>query len=423
MKRETLRYILILAIISVAGIISIQIYWFSRAFDIREKQFNQTVNIALRNVVDQILTYNGSPVHQINPIEQLSSNYFVVMVNDEIDANLLETLLINEFKAHGLEVAFEYGIFNCVDEKMVYGNSISLSEKSRSKRAPVELPIWENNDYYFGVMFPNKQGTLINQMGIWIFLSAVLFVVIIFFAYALFIILKQRKFSETQKQFINNMTHEFRTPISTIQLSSGVLQNPDILKDTDRLFSYVKIIKEESNRLLDQVENILQVSIIEDKKLKLKKESLDVHGIIMEIVANFNLVLQDSKIEINLEATRLVISADRINFSNMIRNLIDNAIKYSKDAPMVSVHTKNEKKGVLIEINDAGIGISKEHQKKIFTKFYRVSTGNLHDVKGFGLGLNFVKNMVKLHGGVIHLESRLGEGSSFKLIFPTINEA
>ena len=148
MKRETLRYILILAIISVAGIISIQIYWFSRAFDIREKQFNQTVNIALRNVVDQILTYNGSPVHQINPIEQLSSNYFVVMVNDEIDANLLETLLINEFKAHGLEVAFEYGIFNCVDEKMVYGNSISLSEKSRSKRAPVELPIWENNDYF-----------------------------------------------------------------------------------------------------------------------------------------------------------------------------------------------------------------------------------------------------------------------------------
>ena len=423
MKRETLRYILILAIISVAGIISIQIYWFSRAFDIREKQFNQTVNIALRNVVDHILTYNGSPVHQINPIEQLSSNYFVVMVNDEIDANLLETLLINEFKAHGLEVDFEYGIFNCVDEKMVYGNSISLSNKSRSKRVPVELPIWENNDYYFGVMFPNKQGTLLNQMGIWIFLSAVLFVVIIFFAYALFIILKQRKFSETQKQFINNMTHEFRTPISTIQLSSGVLQNPDILKDTDRLFSYVQIIKEESNRLLDQVENILQVSIIEDKKLKLKKESLDVHEIILEIVANFNLVLHGNNIETNLEATRSVISADRINFSNMIRNLIDNAIKYSKEAPMVSVRTKDEKKGVLIEISDTGIGISKEHQKKIFTKFYRVSTGNLHDVKGFGLGLNFVKNMVKLHGGVIHLESRLGEGSRFKLIFPTINEA
>ena len=423
MKRETLRYILILAIISVAGIISIQIYWFSRAFDIREKQFNQTVNIALRNVVDQILTYNGSPVHQINPIEQLSSNYFVVMVNDEIDANLLETLLINEFKAHGLEVAFEYGIFNCVDEKMVYGNSISLSNKSKSKRAPVELPIWENNDYYFGVMFPNKQGTLINQMGIWIFLSAVLFVVIIFFAYALFIILKQRKFSETQKQFINNMTHEFRTPISTIQLSSGVLQNPDILKDTDRLFNYVQIIKEESNRLLYQVENILQVSIIEDKKLKLKKESLDVHEIILEIVANFNLVLHGNNIETNLEAARSVISADRINFSNMIRNLIDNAIKYSKEAPMVSVRTKDEKKGVLIEISDMGIGISKENQKKIFTKFYRVSTGNLHDVKGFGLGLNFVKNMVKLHGGVIHLESRLGEGSRFKLIFPTVNEA
>lgn len=422
MKRKTLRYILILAIVSVAGIISIQIYWFSRAFDIREKQFNQTVNIALRNVVDQILTYNGSPVHQINPIEQLSSNYFVVMVNDEIDANLLETLLINEFKAHGLEVDFEYGIYNCVNEKMVYGNSISLSNKSKSKRTPAEFAIWENNDYYFGVVFQNKQGMLLNQMGIWIFLSVVLFVVITFFAYAMFIILKQRKFSETQKQFINNMTHEFRTPISTIQLSSGVLQDPGILKTPDRLFSYVKIIKEESNRLLNQVENILQVSIIEDKKLRLKKEPLDVHEIIGEIVAGFNLVLQDSNIETQLDATRFIISADRINFTNMIRNLIDNGIKYSTSVPEVSVCTKDEKKGVLIEINDAGIGISKEHQKKIFNKFYRVSTGNLHDVKGFGLGLNFVKNMVKLHGGVIHLESRLGEGSSFKLIFPTVHE-
>jgi len=421
-KRETLRYILILAIISVAGIISIQIYWFSRAFDIREKQFNQTVNIALRNVVDQILTYNGSPVHQINPIEQLSSNYFVVMVNDEIDANLLETLLINEFKAHGLDADFEYGIYNCVDEKMVYGNSISLSHKTHSKRTPAELAIWENNDYYFGVVFPSKKGALLSQMGIWIFLSVILFVVITFFGYALFIILKQRKFSETQKQFINNMTHEFRTPISTIQLSSGVLQDPGILKTPERLFSYVQIIKEESNRLLDQVENILQVSIIEDKKLKLKKEPLDVHEIIGEIVAGFNLVLQDNNIETNLEATRFIISADRINFSNMIRNLIDNAIKYSTNVPMVSVHTKDDKKRLLIEINDAGIGISKEHQKKIFTKFYRVSTGNLHDVKGFGLGLNFVKNMVKLHGGVIQLESRMGEGSSFKLFFPTVHE-
>jgi len=218
-KRETLRYVLLLAIVSIAGIISIQVYWFSKAFDIHDKQFNQTVNIALRSVVDQILAYNNSTIPLDNPVEQLSSNYFVVMVNGDIDANLLETLLISEFKARELEVVFEYGIFNCVDEKMVYGNSISLIDNKIGDGTEVELPIWEDNDYYFGVLFTNKRSALLDRMNIWIFSSIVLLIVVLFFAYTLFIILKQRKLSETQKQFINNMTHEFRTPISTIQLS------------------------------------------------------------------------------------------------------------------------------------------------------------------------------------------------------------
>ena len=233
--------------------------------------------------MDQILSYNGSTIPLDNPVEQLSSNYFVVMVNGDIDANLLETLLVNEFKARNLDVVFEYGIFNCVDENMVYGNTISLIENKEAKQSNVELPKWEDNDYYFGVMFTNKQSTLLDQMRIWIFSSVVLLIVVLFFAYALFIILKQRKFTETQKQFINNMTHEFRTPISTIQLSSAVLKDPEIVKDAERLNTYANIIKEESEKLLHQVENVLQVAIIEDKKLKLKMELLNVHEIIEDL--------------------------------------------------------------------------------------------------------------------------------------------
>ena len=189
MKRETLRYVLILAIISVTGIISIQIYWFSRAFDIRDKQFDQTVNIALRSVADQIFTYNGSPIPLDNPVEQLTSNYFVVMVNDDIDANFLETLLTNEFKSRDLVVVFDYGIFNCVDEKMVFGNSISLDEGKKPKKTEINLPVWEDNDYYFGVMFPNKKGRLLGQMSIWIFSSVVLLIVTSFFAYAILVVI------------------------------------------------------------------------------------------------------------------------------------------------------------------------------------------------------------------------------------------
>jgi len=420
-KRETLRYVLLLAIFSVAGIISIQIYWFSRAFDMRNKQFNQTVNVALRSVVDQILTYNDRTIPQVNPVEQLSSNYFVVMVNGEIDANLLETLLVNEFKARALEVEFDYGIFNCVDEKMVFGNSISLVENKRPKPKAVNLPIWEDNDYYFGVMFPNKQATLLNQMNIWIFSSAVLFIVVLFFAYALFIIFRQRKFSQTQKQFINNMTHEFRTPISTIQLSSAVLQDPAVIKDAKRLNTYAKIIKEESNKLLHQVENVLQVAIIEDKKLRLKKERINVHEIIEEVIQGFKVLLADRKIELYLTSANPIIAGDKTHFSNLIKNLIDNAIKYSNEHLEISIKTYDFKKRIVIEVQDNGIGIPATHHKKIFRKFYRVPTGNIHDVKGFGLGLNYVKNMTKMHDGQITLESQVGKGSIFKLVFPKAN--
>lgn len=423
MKRKTLRYVLILAIISITGIIAIQIYWFSKAFDIREKQFSQTVNVALRNVVDQIINYNGKIVPQVIPVEQLSSNYFVVMVNDEIDVQLLQTLLINEFKKRELSIDFEYGIYDCVNEKMVFGNYVHFEKNEIQTSAARDLPLWKDNDYYFGVLFPNKNSALLSQMSIWIFSSFVLLIVVVFFGYALFIIFKQRKFTETQKQFINNMTHEFRTPISTIQLSSAVLQKPDIIKDIDRLNNYAQIIKEESNRLYNQVENILQAAIIEDKKLKLNKEPLDTHQLIEEVVQNCSLVLKEKFIETNLTATKSIILADKVHFFNMIKNLVENAIKYSKEIPEVNVKTRDDKRGIVIEVSDCGIGIPKEHQKKIFRKFYRVPTGNLHDVKGFGLGLNYVKNITKIHKGRISLESAPGEGSTFSIIIPIHHEA
>ena len=424
MKRITLRYVLILAIISVAGIISIQIYWFSRAFDIRDMQFNQSVNIALRNVADQLRVYNNSPIPQINPVEQLSSNYFVVMVNDQIDVNLLETLIVNEFKRRNLKVDFEYGVYDCMNEKMVFGNYINLaSENGQNMRSKTVLPAWEDNDYYFGVIFPNKENALLSQMGIWIFLSAVLLIVVSFFAYALYIIFRQRQFSETQKQFINNMTHEFRTPISTIQLSSGVLQDPGIIKDRVRLVNYAQIIQEESNRLYRQVETILQAALIDDKKLTLQKATIDVHEIIEDVIKSYTLILADGKMNTSLEATRHTVFGDKIHFTNLIKNLVDNAIKYSTEPPQLTLSTTNEKKEIYIEIKDRGIGIPKQYQKKVFKKFYRVPTGNVHNVKGFGLGLNYVKNITKMHKGRLNLESKPGEGSIFTLRFPVVYES
>jgi len=418
-KRLTLRYILILAISSLVGIVAIQIYWFSKAFDIREKQFNQTVSIALRNVADQLLIYNNKPIPQLNPVEQLSSNYYVVMVNAEIHANLLETMLINEFELRDLKLDFEYGIYDCVNAKMVFGNFVNLDKStSRNTHRSFEPPPWDDNDYYFGVLFPTKDNTLLGQMGIWIFSSGVLLVVLIFFAYALYVIFNQRRLSETQKQFINNMTHEFRTPISTIMLSSDVLRDPSIAKDIPRLANYAKIIQEESNRLFSQVENILQATMIDESKLTMNLEPADINEVVANEIEKFKIRLPGDSISMECTAENPMVNADKIHISNAIKNLLDNAVKYTDGIPAITIRTSNSDGHILIEIQDNGIGIPKAFQQKIFSKFYRIQQGNVHNSKGFGLGLHYVKNVLKLHGGKVYVSSEPGKGSTFTLKLP-----
>ncbi len=399
---------------SLAGIVAIQIYWFSKAFDLREKQFNQTVSIALRNVADQLLIYSNRPVPQINPVEQLSSNYYVVMVNAEIHASLLETMLINEFKLRGLNLNFDYGIYDCVNAKMVFGNFVNLEQSAPRKTIRTfDPPPWSDNDYYFGVVFPTKNNTLLGQMGIWIFSSVVLLLVLVFVAYALYIIFNQRKLSETQKQFINNMTHEFRTPISTIMLSSAVLRDPSTLDDHQRLQNYARIIEEESQRLLSQVENILQATMIDESKLSMNLSPANLHEIIQQEVEKLRIRLAADHVHLELQAENAVVRVDKIHFSNVLKNLFDNALKYSAGIPQVTVRTFGQSNKVVIEIQDNGPGIPKAYQKKIFQKFFRIDQGNIHNIKGFGLGLHYVKNVLKLHDSTIHVESKPGEGSTF----------
>lgn len=419
MKSITLRYILILAICSLGGIVAIQIYWFSKAFDIREKQFNQTVSIALRNVADQLLIYNNKPIPQLNPVEQLSSNYYVVMVNAEIHANLLETMLINEFELRDLKLDFEYGIYDCVNAKMVFGNFVNLDKStSQNSHRTFEPPPWDDNDYYFGVLFPTKDNTLLGQMGIWIFSSGVLLVVLIFFAYALYVIFNQRRLSETQKQFINNMTHEFRTPISTIMLSSGVLRDPSITKDTERLGNYAKIIQEESNRLFSQVEKILQATMIDESRLSMNMELLDMNVLLADEVEKFKIRLPGDRISLECLADNSFVNADKIHISNAVKNLLDNAMKYTDGLPEIKVRTYNNDKYVIVEVQDNGIGIPKAFQQKIFSKFYRIQQGDVYNSKGFGLGLHYVKNVLKLHGGKVFVSSIPGKGSTLTMQIP-----
>lgn len=421
MKSSTIRLIVVLATLCIVGITITQVYWVKRAFDLKEAEFERQVNTALINVAQQIFSFSNTPAPANNPVKQLSTNYFVVMVNSEIDASLLEFLLRTEFEKRNVKADFEYGIYDCTHEKMVYGNYVSMRDAKEKTDPAKKLPNWTNQGYYFGVQFPNREAQILNQMGIWSFSSIVLLLVIVFFAYTLFVILKQKRLSEIQKDFINNMTHEFKTPIATIAVSAEVLKNPDILKQPERLLSYTTIIENENKRLKKHVERVLQMARLDSKEdIDLKKENINLHEVIQEVVAGMHVTLQEKqgKVELFLNAGNPVINADRHHVTNVIYNLLDNAIKYCKENPVIEIRTKQDGKGIVLEIQDNGIGVGEENQKRIFQKFFRVPTGNIHDVKGFGLGLNYVKQIVEAHRGKISLESVVGNGCTFKVFIP-----
>jgi len=411
MRSQTIRFVLVLAVLSLVGISVAQVYWVRKAFNQEQDHFHREVSIALNQVAHEFYTLSRVSPPSINPIRQLDGNYYVVMVNSPIDANLLDNLLKKSFSARDINTDFEYGIYNCDTECMVFDEYVS------SGVGPVldqmnNLPIWNESNYYFGVYFPNKEGYMLNRMGIWTFTTLVMLLVILFFGYAIFVILKQKRLSEIQKDFINNMTHEFKTPIATIEVASDVLQQPNIINEPERLLNYATIINKENKRLQNQVERVLQMASLENDAIKLNKLEVSIHDIIVEAVKPLVSSLPAEAISLDLQASADKVLGDKLHLANVIHNLLDNAIKYSP-APNIIIRSKNLSNKIQFSIVDNGIGIAKEQIKYVFDKFYRVSTGNRHDVKGFGIGLSYVKLIIVEHGGKIDLESTIGKGSTF----------
>jgi len=420
-SRNTLRIIVILAAVSILGLTVTQVYWVRKAFDLREKQFNRDVQTSLNSVANRIFEINKTPIPDNSPVEQLSTNYFVVLVNGPVNSSVIGILISSEFEKRNISATYEYGVYDC-EEQCMKGADFSLHKTAGKATASLtDMPAWKNDGYYFAVQFSSIEANLISQMGIWVYSSAVMLVVIFFFVYTLLVILKQKRLSEIQKDFINNMTHEFKTPLSTIAISSEVLKDPGITQTPERLLNYASIIQNETHRLKQGVERVLQMARMEKSDVGLKNEKLDVHEVIHDAVQNSSLQLQEKngEVELHLNATQSIIMADKLHLTNVLFNLIDNAIKYNQQLPRLTITTENQNGSVIIEVKDNGIGISSENQRKIFHQFYRVPTGNLHDVKGFGLGLNYVKLMVEAHKGKISVQSKLGEGSTFKIILPT----
>ena len=411
MRSRNIRLVLVLAILSLVGLSTAQIYWVREAFNQEQDHFHRQVNAALNQVAHEFYTYGKVAPPVTNPIRQLSGNYYVVMVNSPIDANLLDNLLRKAFATREIKTDFEYGIYDCTTECMVFDTYVKSGGPVLEQMS--NLPVWDESNYYFGVYFPNKQGYLLNRMEIWTFTTVVMLVVMVFFGYTLFVILKQKRLSEIQKDFINNMTHEFKTPISTIEVASEVLQQPEIAGEPERLLNYATIINKENKRLRNQVERVLQLASLENDALELKNVKVHLHKLVEEVAEQMAPSLEESAIHLHLMATNDRVLADPLHLTNVIYNLLDNAVKYSPDGPKITISSRNENGNLVLTVEDKGVGMTREEAKQVFDKFYRVATGNRHDVKGFGIGLSYVKLIIKELGGSIDVESEPGKGSSF----------
>jgi len=419
MESNLIRRLFILGGLVIISIISVQSYWLLKTWDLKDQEFDQTVNIVLRKVAERIAKFNSIELPKQDLIQRTSSNYYAVNINSGIDANILEDYLLREMENHSLKTDFEYAVYDCFSKDLVYGNYCKLSDDNKVEESSQSLPKFTDLDYYFVVKFPSRESYLLSNMFTTILFLITTILSILFFMYTIWIILRQKRLSVLQRDFINNMTHEFKTPISSIKIAADVLAKDVNIANDGRMLKYANIIKDQNTRLNDQVEKVLNIARIEKNSFELKLEDIDLQSTLSSIVDQEGVKLTTGSISLIAAESDITIRADRLHFTNVITNILDNAIKYSDKIPAISIAVHKGERAVDITIRDNGIGISRDNLRKIFDKFYRVNTGNVHNIKGFGLGLFYVQNICTAHGWSITADSEIHKGTSITIKIPT----
>lgn len=347
-------------------------------------------------------------------------------ISGRIDFNELNKILEKVLENNGIQLPFTYQIVN-QDGEVIFekkNNNSEIATKDYGNVYVQKLFPYEEKEKsaYLKVSFSTKQNYIYRSMNLLLPSIGLNVIILGIFVFAIIIIFKQKQLNKIKNDFVNNMTHELKTPISTISLASQMLQDAEVGKTPESLKHISNVIRDETKRLSFQVEKVLQMAIFEKDKSALKLTEININSLIADIIGNFSLKVTNKggKICANLNAKKDLVFVDEVHFTNVIYNLMDNALKYSTKPLLLNIDTWNEKDKLLISIEDNGIGIQKEDLKRIFDKFYRVSTGNLHNVKGFGLGLAYVKKIIQDHKGSIEVESEINIGTKFTITIPTI---
>jgi two-component system phosphate regulon sensor histidine kinase PhoR len=415
LKFNKLNLIIVLGLIAIIGILVAQLLWTKQAYSIEEKKFSQKVHIALLEVAKKLYEGTNHELPSQNPVVKLSNDYYIVNINNDFEPEILEFYLKSEFEKSDIHTDFEYAMYNCQSDEMVYGNYVSLDPSQ--KQSTVYFPKHKNLVYYFAIRFPNETTYLFSSLKFWFVLSFALIVILLVYVYSIVIILQQKKYSELQRDFINNMTHEFKTPLSSILLASNYLMKQDTIRSDDKLEKYTGIIIGQSNKLNNHIEKILNIAKSDNAPLMLDKQVFAVVPVIEDVIENIRLKHENAKITIGSDRDYSV-QADLFHFTNIIYNLIDNSIKYCEGTPEIRIRLSAENTIFTMAFTDNGIGVPTKKLSEIFEKFYRIPGTKSNEVNGFGLGLYYVRKICRLHGWKIRAENNAGSGITITIAIP-----
>lgn len=440
--RKIFPWIVVLISLSLIGIIFIQVSWLRNAVDMRKEQYRQKVNQTVDAIRAELLTRKSQKEEgnaasaapgfiQNNLLSPFfpSRNSIALTLNNE----QIRKVIDHNMQINGLHVPYEYAIgkeFGSEIFYLLYSPGYTSAMRDTTHNLVSYIPLIQdafipgvlgNSEYLFLTVPADPHTFILHSMG-WIFAGALFFTVIIIAAFSLtvYTMLRQKKLSEIKSDFINNMTHEFKTPLATISLAVDAISNEKVLDHREKIRYFSGIIKEENKRMHQQVETILNSALLDREEIKLNLQTVDMHDLIQRCTDNLQLHLEEKHavMELQLQAADPILEVDQVHMTNVISNLLDNALKYSSENPCIVIQTLNRRRSLLVAIQDNGIGMSKETLARIFEKFYRAHTGNIHNVKGFGLGLAYVKAILDAHRAHIRVESTPGKGSRFELEFP-----
>ncbi|WP_158085443.1 sensor histidine kinase [Niastella vici] len=423
MRSSTLRWLVLVASLLIMLIIAVQLFWLNKVYSFEQRTFHTNVVKSIRGLYEDIELVDTRAMDLAELIENPSTDYFLFRIDNAYSEDSIASYVRHELNDFDVLTDAYIAYFAPGHTKYINPTYIPTAA-SRYERGEINLSLYKRNYNYGLLYFPHRNKYVLQQMNFWFISSAVLFIVLVGLAVILFFFYRQRFLAEVQKDFVNNFTHEFKTPLAVMKISAEVLLQDKITTQPERLKKYATIVENQTQHLQEQVERLLQIARSDRKDLPIQKNLVPLKDLIEQAVTKMQPLIDEKNAEVDIpidEEHNIELYADRAHLELAIVNLLENALKFSIK-PHIIVSAGHEDGNIYISVKDNGIGIEKKYQKRLFKKFYRVPTGDVHNVKGFGLGLNFVKRIIDAHHGSIKINSLPGIGTEFRLILPaTVN--